>query len=527
MKKIFKLIAASCLMASVLAGCVGKFEEYNTDPYGPDREEMKGDNALVGSSVYAMQQVLVQGQQNNSQMIDHMIGSEYGGHIACIAMWGNSGNFYTYDPRLGWRGQPFDVMMPQIYTNFFDISRETEGKGVVYNWAQILRVYGTFMLTSIYGPVPYTQVQDGVMSVAYDSEPDLYNALFADLDEAIAGLTPVAASGEDTSVLAEYDAVYGADFTKWIKFANTLKLRMAMRISKADATLAQTKAEEAVSHSFGVLTAASDAAWSTFNDGMNPYYRAEVEWNGGEIRLSANVSSYLGGYNDPRLAKYAKVAAYTDAEGNGVGIVGVRNGIYQSEYTMAQYQKFSTTAIGKEDKLLIMSAAEAYFLRAEGALKGWNMNGTAKELYEQGVTVSMEERGVALGDYLSSEAVPADYEDPYNASRSASAVTTVTPKYDETASAEENLERILVQKWIASFPNGWERWADFRRTGYPKMFPVVNNRNNDGVTPEGGMRRIPYSEAEYNTNPTNLAEAVTFLGGNDTGATDLWWAKNN
>lgn len=526
MKKIFKFIAASCLMASVLAGCTGKFEEYNTDPFGPDKEEMKGDNALVGSLIYNMQQVLVQGQQNNSQMIDHMIGSEYGGHIACIAQWGNSGNFYTYDVRVGWKGQPFDVMMPQIYTNFFAIARDTDESGVVYNWAQLLRVYGTFLLTSIYGPMPYTQIQDGMMSVPYDSEQDLFNALFADLDEAINGLTPIAVSGEDTSILAEYDVVYNADFTKWVKFANTLKLRMAMRISNADAALAQAKAEEAVSHPLGVMTSSADAAWSSFNDGMNPYYRAEVEWNGGEIRLSANVTSYLGGYNDPRLAKYAKAAEYTDAEGTPVGIVGVRNGIYQSQYTMSEYQKFSKTAIAANDKLLIMSAAEAFFLRAEGALKGWTMGGEAKDLYEQGVAVSMEERSVQIGDYLSSEAVPADYVDPYNSSRNISAVTDVTPMWQD-GSNEENLERILVQKWIASFPNGWERWADFRRTGYPKMFPVVNNRNSDGVTTERGMRRLPYSEAEYNTNPTNIAAAVGLLDGADTGATELWWTKKN
>ena len=175
-----------------------------------------------------------------------------------------------------------------------------------------------------------------------------------------------------------------------------------------------------------------------------------------------------------------------------------------------------------------MSAAESYFLRAEGALKGWNMGGTAKELYEAGVAVSMEERGATIGDYLSSEATPADYVDPYSSSKNASAVSTVCPKYDESASTATNLERILVQKWIASFPNGWEPWGDYRRTGYPKMFPVVNNLNTDGVSSDRGMRRIPYSEKEYNTNEANVRAAVaSYLGGQDTGATDLWWAKKN
>lgn len=509
-------------MASVLASCTAKFEEFNKSPFDPTAEQM-GD-ALLGTHLMNMQQMLVQGQQNNSQMIDHMISSEYGGYIACIAQWGNSGNFYTYDPRVGWVGVPFDTMMPQIFTPYNEIVNITNAQGPAYAWAQIMKVYGAYLLNGMYGPIAYTNVSAENLSAPYDSEEALFDAMFADLNDGISTLTAAVLSGEDMSSLAAFDYVYGADFTKWVKFANTLKLRMAMRISGVKPGLAQEMAEEAVAAPYGVLSTKEDAAWSTYNDGMNPYYRAEVTWNGGEIRLSANVTSYLGGYNDPRLAKYGLPGKYAD----DMGIVGVRNGISQSASSMAAYQKFSCTAIGQNDNLLIMPASEAYFLRAEGALNGWDMGGTAKELYEAGVTVSMEERGVVIGDYLSSEAVPADYEDPYSSSKNATAVSSVCPKYDESASTTTNLERILVQKWIASFPNGWERWGDFRRTGYPKMFPVVNNQNTDGVTADRGMRRIPYSEKEYNTNQTNVADAVAnLLGGPDTGATDLWWAKKN
>lgn len=90
-----------------------------------------------------------------------------------------------------------------------------------------------------------------------------------------------------------------------------------------------------------------------------------------------------------------------------------------------------------------------------------------------------------------------------------------------------NLERILVQKWIANFPNGWETWADIRRTGYPKHFQVVNNLNTDGVSKERRMRRLPFPESEYNTNAANVKAAVSMLGGADNSATDLWWAKKN
>ena len=521
MKKIFKFIAASCLMASVLSGCTGKFEEYNKSPFDPTSDQM-GD-ALVGQYLQNMQKVLVQGQQNDSQMIDQMVGSEFGGHIACINPWGNGGNFYTLNPRLGWVGYPFDVMVPQIFTPFINIVEITKGEGPVYAWAQVMKVYGAYLLNGMYGPIAYSKIDGENITVEYDSEEVLFDAMFADLNEGITNLTAAVLSGEDMSSLANFDYIYGADFTKWVKFANTLKLRMAMRISAVKPDFAQQMAEEAVNAPFGVLSAKGESAWSSYNDGMNPYYRAEITWNGGEFRLSANVSSYLGGYNDPRLALYAKPGTYAE----DMGIVGVRNGVNQTSYSFSQYQLFSTTTIKEGDKLLVMSASEAYFLRAEGALKGWIMGGTAQELYEAGVALSFEERGAALGDYLSSEAVPADYEDPYSSSRNATAVSTVTPKWVE-GNATANLEQILVQKWIASFPNGWERWGDFRRTGYPKMFPVVNNLNTDGVNTERGMRRLPYSEKEYNTNEANVKAAVNaYLGGQDTGAVDLWWAKKN
>lgn len=513
-------LTASLLTAGLLAACTGNFEEYNTNPYGPTPEDMLGDNAITNSLIKSMMPVLAQGQQNNSQMIDQMIGSEYGGQIANIAQWGNSGNFYTYNPRVNWIGVPFNTIMPQIYTGFFQMKQTTGGEGISYRWAQILRIFGTLRLSDMYGPLPYSKVTGAEFTVPYDNMEELYNNMFADLDVAIDELTAVALSGEDMSVFAQSDFVYSDDFTKWVKFANTLKLRMAMRISNVNATLARQKAEEAINHTIGVMTTAQDAAWYSDNDGMNPYYRVAYSWQ--EIRVSANITSYLSGYDDPRLAAYVNASELSTGE-----LVGVRNGIYQSAGSQASYANYSRMNIGELDKLLVMSASEAYFLRAEGALNGWNMKGTAKSLYEEGVNVSMQERGVTIGNYLLSTATPADYVDPLDSSKNHAAMSSVTPAYDENASADENRERILVQKWIANFPNGWETWADIRRTGYPQHFPVVNNLNTDGVNTKRGMRRLAYPQSEYNTNAASVKAAVTMLGGADTSATDLWWAKKN
>lgn len=505
---------------SLLSGCTGNFEDYNKNPYGPLSSDLLGDNVETGILIKAMFPAIVQGQQNNSQMIDQMIGLEYGGHASMINPWGNSGNYYTYNPRIGWYGNTFDTSMPQIYSNFFQIKDKTGGKGVVYAWAEVLRVAASLKISDCYGPIPYSKINGTAYTVAYDSMEELYNQMFADLEDGISIFKAALASGADVSTLADFDYVYGGNFTKWVKYANTLKLRMAMRIVNVAPALSKEKAEEAVNDSYGVMAEAGDAAFSSFNDGMNPFYRAAYTWNEGEFRASANITSYLGGYKDPRLTIYVK-----ESEENGY--VGVRNGISQTASSFASYQKLSNVNVGEGDKLLVMSAAEAYFLRAEGALRGWNMGGTAKELYETGIAVSMAEKGASVGDYLSSKAVPEAYTDPVNSKYNVVAASTICPAYDEMADFEVNLERIMVQKWIASYPSGWETWADIRRTGYPKLFPVGNNLSGGVVNTDRGMRRLPYPQSEYNTNLTNVNAAVGMLGGADNAGTDLWWAKKN
>ena len=103
----------------------------------------------------------------------------------------------------------------------------------------------------------------------------------------------------------------------------------------------------------------------------------------------------------------------------------------------------------------------------------------------------------------------------------------MTAKWNDALSNEEKFAKIATQRWIAIFPEGINGWADYRRTGYPKLFPIVNNLNTDGVTVQRGMRRLPFPQSEYNTNNANVKAAVSMLGGADNSATDLWWAKKN
>ena len=119
---------------------------------------------------------------------------------------------------------------------------------------------------------------------------------------------------------------------------------------------------------------------------------------------------------------------------------------------------------------------------------------------------------------------PAAFTD--NAGRdNAAAPSTITIAWNDGDDFETNLERIIVQKWIANWGNSPEAWSEFRRTGYPKMFPVKNNYSNNAVSSNLQIRRMPYPKTEYNTNRKAVEAGVELLGGPDNCGTLLWWDK--
>lgn len=175
-----------------------------------------------------------------------------------------------------------------------------------------------------------------------------------------------------------------------------------------------------------------------------------------------------------------------------------------------------------------MNASETAFLKAEAALRGWNMGGTAEDFYNQGVELSFAQWGASgADDYLAdSSSVAKSYVDPMGINSYNGITSTVKIKWSSTADFEENLERIITQKWIANFPLGRESWSEFRRTGYPKLMPVVTN-NSGGVVDNNLMvRRLTYPSEEYSENGDNVNDALVSLGGADLMSTRVWWDCN-
>ncbi|MEG1008194.1 MAG: SusD/RagB family nutrient-binding outer membrane lipoprotein, partial [Bacteroides sp.] len=183
--------------------------------------------------------------------------------------------------------------------------------------------------------------------------------------------------------------------------------------------------------------------------------------------------------------------------------------------------------IESDTPIFWLTASEVAFLKAEGALRGWDMNGvTAQEAYEEGIRLSFAQYAVpGSDDYMQDDTKkPMNYVNPLYSVQNISPATSITIKWDDTANLETKLERIITQKWIALYPNGQEAWSEFRRTGYPKIFPIVYNASGNIVNSKVQVRRLPFPPCEYINNTENVQNAVDkWLGGTDNGAVKLWW----
>lgn len=512
-KKILNIVLAAAV-TPFLCCCTDNFEEYNTNPYEP--------HSLNPPMLFAtMITTGINVQQNDNQMIDQMVAGPFSGYLTMANSWGGS-NFNTFNQTESWNQIPFNTPFEKFYSNYFKLETATGGKGHYWAMAKLLRVNTMLRVTDCYGPIPYSQVANGKTAVAYDSQEDVYKHMFEDLDYVIQMLGEFVDEVGGLKPLEGYDPVYNGDYNKWMRFANSLKLRLAVRISNVSPELARTKAEEAVKSTRGLIDTNDNNAYVGVGAEPNPLWLVASSW--GEIRINATIASYMKGYSDPRSAVYfttSKLGGDSPYMGMRSGLEGVKPATY-SGYSMPNYEQ--------KDDMLMFCAAETAFLRAEGALRGWDMGGSARDFYEQGVKLSFDQRKVGGADeYLANAvAVPEPFVDPVNPAKcNYTPKTKITIAWNEGASTEEKLERIITQKWIANFPLGFEGWADYRRTGYPEVFPSVSNLSNGVIDTNRQLRRLPFPLSEKQGNSANVSAAVSMLGGPDTGATDLWWAKKN
>jgi hypothetical protein len=384
--------------------------------------------------------------------------------------------------------------------------------------ARIWKVWTIHRATDYYGPMPYSKIGFDSTSISYDKQEDIYHDLFKELNEALADLK----TNINQASYGDADVIFAGANDKWLKFGNTLRLRLAMRISNIEPGLAKTEAELAVAD--GVMDDVSDDAYLVSSAVNYNGFNRQSSWN--EFRMSAAMQSMLVGYNDPRLPKFWSPSVNTGK------YKGVRNGMNVAEIVSDVNSPDNNSGVSTPlldinqavTPSTVMHSAEAYFLRAEGVLNGWNMGiGTAGELYAKGIEMSMRTWSISdatvINDYINSTNVPVALGDVYNTPP----VTDIPIKF--MTDPEKQREQIITQKWISLFPEGHEAWAEHRRSGYPKLYPLLHSDNPDA--PVGTeIKRVPFVNYDRDRNGAAVDAAAALLGGPDKISTRLWWDVN-
>lgn len=516
------------------SSCTDNFTDFNNTDGAYTDELQKYDNQtnLVPFSTIQkgiIYQTGVNGTDWQYQIIQNLAADMFCGYFHDMNGAFNANNS-TYNLNNGWTSAMWVYTYGYVMPSIADAEKlNTEKEWPLYHAiTKILKVATLHRVSDYYGPILYDGF--GTADQKPQSQEEVYKRFFEDLATAV-------------NILKDYKggvSFESADFmmpegkrtpAQWLKFANSLRLRLAMRVSNVAPALAEEQAKAALdSKNGGVLETANETVGQY---GIRNPLGGVAGWS--EVYMNASLESYLKGYNDPRIKSYFNLAQDgRDKEGNIIKeVAGVKqlNSI-EGEYKGVRqgtgvadnrYSTHSQTAITTGSKIIVMSAAEVWFLRAEAALRNYTSE-NVENCYKQGITVSFAQWDASgVSEYLESEETPAAYVDAFDKKFDADAPTSITPKWDESAPLELKLERIITQKWLAIYPEGCEAWAEQRRTGYPRLIKVAVNNSGNTISTDDMIRRVFFNQ-DYKTDNKALYDAlVSKLGGADNGGTRLWW----
>jgi hypothetical protein len=525
---INKLLLCVLLAASPLAGCdTDELHDLNTDPQAVPEINVNflltaaqlgsasgggttGDNRYIdwrtniGLAAYAIQQL-----------------ANVDGGIAPGDKYTNNQESYQ---------APWDFFYGDVLKNLGEVIRQTgpggydEGKKQnTRNVARIMKAFIFHRLTDYYGNIPYFQALQGIQGVLrpeYDPQPVIYEDLLKELDDAAAKLVVKAEVDKDEGLKAA-DLIYNGDVVKWKKWAYSLMLRLAMRVSEADASLAATYVDKAIAG--GVFEGNEDNAIvlmsATPNQWLNQngISRAFISDDGGQPTiLGKTLIDMLKGTNagstaddDPRLMI---ISGGVNGNTNPLVQRGMPNGLDQgllNDYTgvpetnaVTTFSLINPLLLDVDEPYLLMHYAEVEFLLAEAAERTiGTVSGTAQSHYDAGVKAAMQMWTLYDVSFAVSDAEVATY--------------LATYPYDGTQ--DEKLEMIGTQMYISKFFNWWDAWSDWRRTGYPTLIPV----NYPGNVTGGQIpRKLLLPNHELATNGDNLVAGATSP---DLPTTRVWW----
>jgi len=429
----------------------------------------------------------------------------------------------NYEYRDDWAATGWSSFYTSRLKEYNDIAAYCKGKSAYTNFMAAADIYICYLwqrMTDKYGALPYTDASKGV-PVAYTEQSKIYLDLLSRLKSASESIDE---SNDAQYNPGNYDLLYAGDYGKWKRLGNSLMLRMAMRISKVDATNAQTYAKAAIAG--GTFESTNDIAKMKL-DMVNGWYdylnNTLINWQGGCISLSFCDYMRGGTTNYPRANELDPRASRLITPGT-YGYVGFKNGLaassYPTDYNWANYANINYTSEGyffnegsADDRLAfpIMNYAETLFLKAEAALRGWYSE-SAENLYLEGIRASMDE--------VSSVSTNAITEDEVNDYISG------LPAWSSASSKEDKFKLIVVQEWLATFPNGVEGWSIIRRTGYPTDISYPDVSSSAKVANGNWVERVCYPNNEHDYNSASMPAT---LNSYSTDMMDVcnWWAQKN
>lgn len=379
--------------------------------------------------------------------------------------------------------------------------------------ARILKVYIFSLLTDAYGDIPYSQAGLGyyekIYTPVYDQQADIYRDFFKELTAAVQQF-------DDRQPVITNDIVYNGNLTKWKRMARSLQLRLAMRLSGVDPVLARTQV--AAAFAGGVMQRNDDNFVMIHEDYNYPdlrgngYAQALREEEAYRYTIGTTTFvNYLKQENDPRLGK---IFVNTDSV---TKYLPINPGLYwwedwkdfvgENGEVVGQANKYchiSAPFYQQGGSWLHMGYAETELLLAEAAVRGW-IGEDANVHYQAGLRAAMHQLEMYPG------MVPLSDQE----------IENFVATHTLPANA---MEAISMQKWVALFPNGYEAYANMRRTGYPVLNPVMDV---NGESETGGHipKRLFYPAAEALSNPVHYQAAIERLGGRNDWLQPVWWDK--
>ncbi|MCF6296742.1 MAG: SusD/RagB family nutrient-binding outer membrane lipoprotein [Flavobacteriaceae bacterium] len=535
-KNIKNLIITS-LAIFAIASCTDRFEELNT------KNDLVLESLVDVNLIFTKVQfeAIKEGTPNGYGTIGNYSGMSYSGANAPFIE--------------GQSTDEWDDSYQDYTNNLAAIIRITNDEPDLVNKnaiARIMKVWAFAKVTDTYGDIPYFESNlaplDVIFTPKYDTQKSIYEDFFKELKEAALALdgTKVSYGGADL--------VYGGDVDKWRKFANSLRLRLALRVRYADEAMAIDNMSDLQASDL-ILSREDDASMYTTTDvlnNQNALYNGLLNVGGGDDfnkRTAGAIINKMDEFNDPRIKIFADTAMATFPKNNpdydyfgyrGRPILGLVTVEYKKPWGQQTSSLISDFFYVPVVEIPIIRSSEMHFALAEAALFGLKA-GDAQAHYKQGIEDAMnwtkDLYNNAKGQmpeilklmYFETEETPPWTDADIDILLAHKEITMAESDAFLNSSIamlsgsnEQQLEQIIVQKNIALFPLEYQNWAEWRRTGYPILQIGPDADVLNGVIP----RRMGYPFVESTINNANYSEAVSRLTGGDSRLSKMWWDAN-